>query len=497
MNKELKNYNPMLMTDFYKVSHKALYPQGTQKIYSTFTPRGSRVTGVDEVVMFGLQKFIKEYLVEYFNENFFGLSKSEVLEDYRRVIKYTLGIENPDVNHIGELHDLGYLPIKVKALKEGTLIPLRIPCLTIENTIDKFFWITNFLETLISCELWQPMTSATTSLQYRKIVEGYSKETCDNNDHILFQCHDFSARGMSCMYSAISSGMGHLLSFCGTDTIPAITGMEKFYNANIENELVGTSIPATEHSIACSYGKDNEFEYYRHIIEDVHPNGLVSLVSDTWSLWNVLTNIIPNLKDKILARDGKVVIRPDSGNPADIICGDINGKTKIEQQGVVEYLWELFGGTINSKGYKVLDSHIGAIYGDSITLERANEICKRLKEKGFASSNIVLGVGSFSYQYVTRDTYCFAMKATYAVVNGEERKLFKDPITDDGTKKSQKGIVAVIDAFGKPRLVDDLDEETYNKSYKDLDLLEVVYEDGKLIREESLSEIRERLSRIL
>jgi nicotinamide phosphoribosyltransferase len=227
----------------------------------------------------------------------------------------------------------------------------------------------------------------------------------------------------------------------------------------------------------------------------VCPNGLVSIVSDTWSLWNVLENIIPELKEDIMGRDGKVVIRPDSGTPEDIICGDVNGETELEKKGVIEILWDIFGGTINSKGYKVLDSHIGAIYGDSITTERAITICERLKAKGFASSNIVLGIGSYTYNYVTRDTYCFALKATYSVINGEERLLFKNPVTDTGIKKSQRGMVVVVkDANNEIQYIDNLNSQTI-KQYSDDDLLEMVFKDGKLLRDESLSEIRERLNK--
>jgi len=261
-------------------------------------------------------------LIDYFNENFFGKEKAEVINDYQRVIKNTLGIETPDTTHIELLYDLGHLPIKIKMLREGTLVPIRVPCLTIENTDERFFWLTNFLETLMSCEIWQTMTSATIAFEYRKIVQQYSTETCDNNEHLMFQCHDFSMRGMSSVASAINSGIGHLLSFTGTDTIPAILAMEKYYNSDVKNELIGTSIPASEHSISCAYGQNNELEYYRHIIQDVHPNGFVSLVSDTWDLWNVIENYLPKLKGIILNRNGKVVIRPDSGCPVKILCGD-------------------------------------------------------------------------------------------------------------------------------------------------------------------------------
>ena len=224
--------NPMLLSDFYKQSHREQYPQGTQKVYSTWTPRGTRMENVDKVVLFGLQGFIKKYLIDYFNDNFFNKSLEEVRESFRRMLKFTLGGE-PDLTHIEELHRLGYLPIEIKSLKEGTLVPTRVPCITITNTEPKFFWVTNFLETLMSCELWQPITSATIAFEYRKIVEKYAKETVGNLNHVPFQCHDFSMRGMSSVESAMTSGAGHLLSFNGTDTIPAISYLEEYYNSDI------------------------------------------------------------------------------------------------------------------------------------------------------------------------------------------------------------------------------------------------------------------------
>lgn len=489
--------NPLLLSDFYKQSHRKQYPIGTEYVYSTWTPRGSRMEGVDRVVLFGLQGFVKKYLIDYFNDNFFNEPLEDVVASFERMLGYTLGGEI-EVEHVKALHSLGYLPIEIKALKEGTLVPTRVPCITIVNTLPEFYWVTNFLETLMSCELWQPITSATIALEYRKIVEEYAMLTVGNLNHVPFQCHDFSMRGMSSVESAMTSGAGHLLNFNGTDTIPSIAYLEAYYNADIEKELVGTSIPATEHSVMCSYGDVNEYELFKRLLTQVYPNGIFSAVSDTWNLWKVLTEYLPELKEEVLARDGKLVIRPDSGDPIKIICGDDEYPLGTPQnKGVIQLLWETFGGITNDLGYKELDSHIGAIYGDSITLQRARTICETLKNKGFASSNIVFGVGSYTYQYNTRDTFAQAMKATYAVVNGQERLLFKDPITDNGTKKSQKGMVVVAEApSGKIGYFDELNKEII-KQYADIDLLEVVFKDGKIIRDESLREIRDRISKTL
>jgi nicotinamide phosphoribosyltransferase len=485
-----------LLCDFYKVSHREQYPESTQVVYSTWIPRSNKYfPRADKVVAFGIQGFIKKYLINYFNDNFFNRPKEDVVEEYVRYIKFTLGVDNPDASHIADLHDLGYLPIEVKAVKEGTLVPIRVPMMTIENTDNRFFWVTNYLETIISNEIWLPSTSATIALTYRNLLNQYAILTTGSTEGVLFQGHDFSMRGMGAFEASVTSGAGHLLSFAGTDTIPAIAYHEEYYNANIEEELVGASIPATEHSVMCAYGDTNEFELFAHLINEVYPNGLFSVVSDTWDFWKVVTEYLPLLKNDILARDGKVVIRPDSGDPVKILVGDENGSTVAERLGLIELLWNIFGGTLTEQGYKVLDGHIGAIYGDSITIERAEAICEGLVKKGFASTNVVFGIGSYTYQYNTRDTFGFAMKATYAIVEGEERFLFKDPKTDDGTKKSLKGLVAVVrDSFGNIKAIDGMDAMAYFESDISMhDLLETVFVNGELLRDESLSDIRTRL----
>lgn len=484
----MKNLNAMLLCDFYKISHRSMYPVGTELVYSTWTPRASRMKDVTEVVSFGQQAFVKNFLVDFFNENFFGRSKTDVIKEYTRIISKTLGVENPEVKHIEELHDLGYLPLLIKAVPEGTIVPLRTPILTIENTDKRFFWLTNFIESLASCELWQATTSATVANEYRKILEKASIETVGDIGFCQFQGHDFSMRGMSSLGSVLSSGMGHLLSFVGTDSIPAIQAAEYYYGANVDKELVGTSIPATEHSIQCAY--DNDMEYLDNMLTRVHPAGFVSIVSDGYDFWDVIGRVVPALKDKIMARDGRVVIRPDSGDPVLIVCGDPEGKTELERKGAIEALWDIFGGTVSSKGFKILDSHIGLIYGDAITLVRAKEIMERLAKKGFASINAVLGIGSYTYQFNTRDTFGFALKSTLCVINGKEKPIFKDPKTDNGIKKSQKGKVAVVrGADGKITFTD---EHALNDVVVG-DMLQPIFKNGAVKNVQTFSEIRHTL----
>jgi nicotinamide phosphoribosyltransferase len=495
--------NPLLLTDGYKTGHHQQYPKGTTLVYSNFTPRSNKYApkGCDQVVSFGQQMVMKQ-IHEAFEKEFFHQPKEHVCAEMKRELSMYLNTDY-DVSHFEALWDLQYLPIAVKAIPEGTLVPIKVPVLTIYNTHPDFYWVTNYLETILSNLLWKPMTSATIAHQYRKVLTKWQEKTdAEKSWFIDWQGHDFSMRGMDSVEAVISSGVAHLTSFMGSDSLPAIYGARKYYGA--EGPVAG-SVNATEHSVMCAGGKEDEVETFRRLLE-TYPTGILSVVSDTWDLWKVCTEHVVTLKDEIMNRDGKLVIRPDSGNPVDILCGDAFtemgqyvGKgtpdylelidNTPQAKGVIELLWDVFGGTVNEQGYKVLDSHIGAIYGDSITIDRADEICTRLEAKGFASTNVVLGIGSFTYQYNTRDTFGFAMKATYVEVNGEGREIFKDPITDDGTKKSATGLLCVAtDNEGKLVLADKVswDGEANGK-------LQTIYKDGKFSNVIDLETIRKRL----
>lgn len=492
---------PCLYSDSYKQFHAFMYPKELTLLFSNETARKSRMD-TDYSVWFGMQYYIKDRLIKYWNEQFFDLEWSVIENELKRFHKGFSGVDFI-CDHWKKLHELGYLPLQIKSLPEGSRVPIRVPYYIISNTHKDFAWLVNFLETDISMGTWDLCVVSTISDQYKSLLMNHAKKTGDES-FVQWQGHDFSMRGRD--YESEKHQAGHLLSFTGTDTIPAVYFLEQYYNADLEKELIAGSVPATEHSVMMCRGQEGEFETFEKLLDEF-PNGIISIVSDTWNIWSVLTDYLPRLKDKILARAGKVVIRPDSGDPADIMCGkdftfispsnlvftyayqDEKLRNTPSVKGVIELLWDVFGGTINDKGYKVLDPHIGAIYGYAITLKVADDICRRSKRKGFASTNWVAGIGSYTFNYNTRDSLGIAIKATYCELDGIGKDIFKDPITDDGTKKSAKGLLAVYkDETGNYYLKDQATwEEVNNCEFVD------VFKDGKLLNETSLKEIRDRL----
>lgn len=548
--------NPLLMTDGYKTSHHAMYPEGTTEVYSNYTLRNVKYMPkqAKKIVVAGVQYTVKSIHDMYAND-FFARPKTEVCGEAKEYLSAYLGTDY-DVSHFEALHDLGYLPIEIKALDEGTIVDEKIPVFTIKNTHPDFFWLPNFLETLISSLIWKPVHSASLAYGYKNILLAHARKTDKENlGFVDFQGHDFSFRGMQHPESAISSGLGFLTSFSGTDTIPALLASNYYYGT----KNVGFSVPASEHAVMTAYGKEDEIGAFRRLMQQ-YPTGILSVVSDSFDLWKVCTEYITELKEEILSRDGKLVLRPDSGDPVDILCGsvtlnydsletaeryfrndlyentvhgedeytidttrivNVNGvyykltedtdwnrydkqyyyidsltieseevEVKPEYVGVIELLWNVFGGTTNDQGYKSLDSHIGAIYGDSITLDRADAICTRLAAKGFASTNVVLGIGSYSMGYATRDNQGGAVKATHVVVNGIDRDIFKDPVTDDGTKKSARGYLHV---YAKDSLTYGLKDKC-SSDLEQTGLLTTVYVNGELVKTTTLTEIREKIN---
>ena len=295
--------------DGYKAGHKDQYPEKTELVYSNFTPRSSRVAGSDHIVVFGVQYFVKRYIIEQFNTTFFSQCKQKAVKKFKRRMKNYLGTD-VCTRHNEALHDLKYMPVIIKSLPEGTVCPITVPFMTLYNTKSEFFWVTNMLESIISTTIWMPITSATTAYRYRQLMDAFTEKTCDSSAHADFQGHDFSMRGMAGLEAACMSSAGHALSFRGSDTMPVIDFLEDYYNADDETLTVCT-VPATEHSVMCSGSKDEEIETFERLINKIYPSGIVSIVSDTWDFWRVITEFLPKLKDDIMKREGTVVIRPD------------------------------------------------------------------------------------------------------------------------------------------------------------------------------------------
>ncbi|CCJ94424.1 Nicotinamide phosphoribosyltransferase [Cronobacter malonaticus 681] len=318
------NMNPIMAIDGYKVSHREQYPAGTTKVYSNFTPRSDRhfhsPVADGKLVFFGLQGFLQWFLVDLFNAQFFARPEAEVVDEYQAVMDSYIGKGAVSADHIRALHQLGYLPLHIKALDEGSKVAMKVPVLTITNTLPEFFWLVNYLETVLSAELWKSSTNATIAHHYRTICERWAEKTCSDISHLDFQCHDFSFRGMSGLQDTAQAGCGHLLSFKGTDNIPSMLYARDYYTQGQEC-FIAASIPATEHSVMCMGEKESEIETFRRLICDLYPNGFVSIVSDTWDYWRVITEYTRELKTQIMAREGRVVFRPDSGDPVEILCG--------------------------------------------------------------------------------------------------------------------------------------------------------------------------------
>lgn len=575
-------------TDFYKPGHGPLYPAGTERKYSNFTPRSAKnflrsascsSLYDNKVVNYGLTGTWQE-LVELWDRTFFKRNKKKAIRELKRRFDNACGVDVVSIKQMAALHDVGFLPLTVLSIEEGLRVNIGIPLWVVYNSKEypEHYWLVNYLETITSSYNWKSITNATIAYEYRRICEKWAALTCDDNSHVQFQCHDFSFRGMAGPEDAMRSGSAHLTSFSGTDTITAIDYVEKLYGANSDKELVGASVTATEHAVATAnilfrlkqklkaisgteishemidqLKLDCEREYILEVITQKVKKGIISLVCDSFDFWGVIEKVLPSIRKEIESRMknelglAKVVVRPDSGDPVLVITGyrrsdlaehtfaseaeffdyverfgvvndvfdqevvkvggewrkldsmanmvaDILGEVvpEVEVKGAVEALWDSFGGTINRKGYRVLNEYIGLIYGDSITVERTERIFKRLADKGFASSNVVLGVGSFTYQYSTRDTFGMAMKATACEVQHEFIELYKDPKTA-ASKKSAKGFLRVV------RQGDDFVlEQEVEMDWDDLETgsgeLKPFFKNGEFTRKDTLVEIRQRIN---
>lgn len=488
---------PPHATDFYKTGHIRQYPPNTTQVYSNFTCRGDKyaemLPGFDHrMVFFGLQGVCQWLLGAAWNEEFFHRPLAYVLERYKRRMDLALGVDAVATDHIEALHRLGYLPIRIKALPEGSRVDVRVPLWTITNTLPGFAWVTNYLETQLSNECWKSIVNATRAYEFRRLLDEYADKTGSNKDFCLWQGHDFSMRGMSGSQDAATSGAAWLTSFYGTDTIPALDYLDDYYYGHMTP--LGGSIPATEHSVMCMGGKDAELDTIRRLITVDYPKGPISIVADTWDFWRVITEHATTLREVIINREkahpgSKVVWRPDSGDPIKIICGDPEVvDDHPAHRGAAMCLCQTFGYTRTKTGHYTVDKSTGLVYGDSINLYRAPRMLAGLEEKKFASQNIVLGVGSYTLQYATRDTLGIAVKATFGVVDGQDVEIEKDPITDDGMKKSARGLLRVEQQLGHFELYERQTREGEGRG-----LLRTIFEDSRMPLLETIADIRTRL----
>ena len=627
----MKQTSMILMSDYYKQAHAEQYPEGITKLISYATARMTRMPKEmlgDKLTVFGIQSYVKDFLIERFNETFFNVPLEEAMAEYEMVIGDTFPLQYVNTGKFEALHKLGYLPVEVGCLPEGTRVPIRsafelpegqcqVPFMYIVNTHPDFPWITEFLESVTSSEVWYPMAIANQAYYYRQIVNKWYGVTGVADEARKSAISEFGYRGGKSTDAAIKASGAFLTSFNKTATIPAIKYMHNYYGDPIKE--IGGGMISTEHSVMCSNyavdmqklrekaicvkpgektwdlkvgdvyyidggdvfkvvvpfnaGEDYDCGYVTYewngivdttyngtlsmrsinvegtflkkLFGQLYPTGNVSVVMDTYDYWTNLESCGKGvLKETIMNRPGTVFFRGDSGDPVDIICGERvphyknleqrklsrscdtlfysddekcwykfrkeNGEDywdrydeePVESLGTVELLWKMFGGTVNEAGYKVLDSHVRAIYGDSITPTRANEIYKRLAEKKFAANNVALGAGSFSTQCAetpdgrllpfTRDSYGIAVKATWCQdKDGDERQLFKNPKTDTGKfKKSQKGLIYVsLDENGEIIARDGFT----TRDIPDNNMLQPIFRDGKMVKEITLAEVRNRL----
>ncbi len=469
--------NPLLQTDVYKMGHLEQYCPGTAKVYSYLIARSGKT--FNRTVFFGLQYVLERYLSQPLTP--------EMGEEFLSVRSRILGMENtPDVEQkIRALCKHGRWPLRVKAVPEGTVMPVRNVLMTITNTLPEFYWCVGFVESLL-LKVWYPTTVASCCFQYRLAVERAWARTVDGVAGLEFAVHDFGYRGDSSEEGAAISGVAHLTSFYGSDTVPALRCAEQYYGT-APGELVMASVPATEHSVMCSYGRDDELGAFRRML-DLYPTGIVSIVSDTFDVYRVLTEFAQELRPRIMCRDGKVVFRPDSGDPVKIICGDWDAEEGSPQWlGAIRLLDRMFGSTVNSKGFRVLDPHVGLIYGDGMYMARYETALSKLHAMGYAASNLIIGVGGILRNH-SRDTLGFAIKATYVEVDGQPREIEKDPVTDPG-KKSHKGLLALRKTAGEWQTLDRVDEAAEVGGE-----LRTVYYDGTMLNRRTLADIRSRVA---
>ncbi len=450
--------NQVLLTDSYKIGHDKMYPEGTEYVYSYFEAR--KGAEFDSTVFFGLQALLKEH--------FLGVQVTrEDIDKAEKLMTTHLGAFNRAkwdyiVDNCG-----GKLPVEIKAVKEGTQVPIDNVLFTIVNTDPNCYWLVGHMETVLT-HVWQASTVATLSKKTKTLFEEYLNKTSDFGREfpgIDFMLHDFGYRGVSSLQSACWGGMGHLVNFSGTDTVVALEGAMEYYGAE---DAVAFSVNATEHSIMTSRGREDEYKVIDQLL-DTYPTGILSVVSDSYDIFDLAENGYGKVfKDRILERDGKFVVRPDSGEPVPTM------------KSLLEILGKAFGYTTNDKGFKLLNPKIGLIWGDGIDYEGIKEICQMAFEEGWSIENLVFGMGGGLLQKINRDTQRCAFKSSAQMRNGNWYDIFKDPL--DSSKRSKRGQLKLIKDGGQFK--------TVNQKDAGIDLLETVFLNGELMRFQTFDEVR-------
>ena len=449
--------NIILNSDSYKYSQFNQYPEGTEYVYSYIESRGGKF---DETVFFGLQAFIQEYLTR-------PITQSDIDEAEAIITAHGEPFNRAGWQRILDVFN-GYLPVEIKAVSEGTVVPVGNVLVSIMNTDPQSYWLTSFLETALLRAVWYPTTVATNSREIKKVILDALDRTGTPSD-ISFKLHDFGARGVSSLESAGIGGAAHLVNFMGTDTVEALLFARRYYGA----DMAGFSVPAMEHSTVTSWGRRGEVDSYRNMVKkNGKPGGIVSAVSDSYDIYQACRLWGTELKQDVLDSGATLVVRPDSGYPADVVLS------------CVEILEEYFGSTLNEKGYKVLNN-VRVLQGDGINILSIVDILDTLEEEGFSADNVVFGQGGALLQIVNRDDQKFAMKCSAIRVNGEWRDVYKDPITDHG-KRSKRGRLELVERDGD---ILTIRAEEVDVHFDNV-LLDVVFQDGNLVKYQNFEQIR-------
>jgi len=455
--------NMILMTDSYKASHWKQYPPNTTEVYSYIEARGG---DFQETVFFGLQMILKKFFVR-------PITQEMIDEAVEFFAAHGEPFNKEGWEYILKKHN-GYLPLRIKAVPEGRRVNLKNILVSVENTDPECYWLTSYIETVLMRAVWYPTTVATNSFRAKRMIYDFLKATCDDPDgQIMFRLHDFGGRGVSSGESAEIGGAAHLVNFMGSDTVEGIWAANKYYKAG----MAGFSIPAAEHSTITVWGRGYEKEAYENMVNAYGgPGKIYACVSDSYDIYNAADNIWgKQLKDLVLKTGGTLVVRPDSGHPPTVVAR------------LLDILGTRFGYTVNKKGYKVLNPAVRVIQGDGCTLQMINEILHEMYKWEWSTENVAFGMGGGLLQKLDRDTFKFAMKASYAKVNGKEVLVYKEPITDE-VKISKKGKLALVENL------DGYETVMQGTKWYDRDVLETVFENGKIVKEYTFEEVRKNVA---